>query len=230
MDDRPLGDDLLRVTLLLVPALLTACSTLGISTGNDGSFILNERLAEAYGNPEYTLGRGRAPLVMRTGRSVDNCQAYLDAGGYPNVAADVNSRITPAQYLVCDTLPVLADSRPLTEGDYRPEDYGEALRDRLDLRSFESSAQSRVTADAYTIDGLEGVRTALTKHGVVTDARDWILQLRVVAVGHVDGNSQPDWLVWMHDESNAGLYRAHRLLIVHDAEGDGLLRATPHRP
>lgn len=217
------------VTPLLLLPLLTACASLGISSGNDGSFILNERLAEAYGNAEHTMKRGRAPLVMDGGRSVDNCLAYLEAGGYPEVAADVNSRITPAQYLVCDTLPVLAETRPLKEGDYRPEDYGEALLHRLDLRSFESSAEGRIKPDAFTIDRLENVRTALTAHGVVTDARDWILQLRVVAVGHVDGNGQPDWLVWMHDESNAGLYRAHRLLLVPDVTAEGLLQAVPYQ-
>ncbi|MBA1147506.1 hypothetical protein H0Z60_10625 [Ectothiorhodospiraceae bacterium WFHF3C12] len=220
---------MLRTTLLLLPLLLTACSTLGLS-GNRDSFILNERLADAYEAGEYTMRRGRAPLVMSSGRSVDNCVAYLEAGGHPEVAGDVNSRITPAQYLVCDTMAALKDARPLEKDDYRPDDYGEALKSRLDLGSFQSSVSRTLEGAGPTLDEIEGLRVAVTEHGVVADARDWVLELRTVAVGHLDDNNRPDWLVWLHDESNAGMYRAHRLLIVPDVGAEGLLRAVRYQP
>lgn len=216
-------------TLLTLLVLLSGCAALGLS-GDEDSFILNERVAKAYANPEYTMKIGRAPLVMRTGRSVDTCAGYLAAGGFDAVAADVNSRITPRQYLVCDTLAALKDARPLADGDYRPEDYGEALAGRLDLLSFRSSLSKLAAPASPTLMAVEGPAIHLAEKGFMVDARDWVLSLEVVAVAHLDDNRQPDWLLWLVDESNAGMYRSYQLLEIRDVSPDGPLSAAKRTP
>jgi hypothetical protein len=193
-----------------------SCGSVAERSGQSELVILNPELLRAYEDYRGTMSVARPELGLADGAVVNTCEAYLQArqrGAAP--AEAVNNRIVAADYVICDTLALLGPGRPVAASPDRV-DYGRALYEGLDLRSFQSSLGPAVDDQAYLLADLPPglLDPKVDDRGVASDTDDWFFGLEVVATTDLDGDRIRDWIIWLSDRAKDGTYADFAVLTV----------------
>ena len=210
--------------LLFASVLVSACTSIGSAAPAQ---ILSHRVTVAWHQIGTTMRSPRLPLRFESGEVVRDCKDYLEQRKHAEVAEGVNNRIAMQDYLICDTMAVLAADGGVVE---RPsnDDFGEQLRDRLDLSSFPSSLH-QLALDYPVLADLKAMTVHADGPAVVAESADWFFKLEVVALADVNHDGHPDWIVWLTDEARGGNYRDYAVLVIPDGDQTGRLHAMPVR-
>lgn len=202
---------------------LAACAT----TNHDPAVtVLNPALGSSMAGYAAAMAAPRAPMSYASGATVASCREYLAVPDRRDIAPLPDNSVASLDYVTCDSLAVLRDALPVAYGAL-PGDIGEALANRLDLRSFRSSRHQQTTDQAYTLQAIASAPLKIRRHTAELDTPDWYFKLEVVAVADIDHSGQPDWLIWVVDQSRKGTYLAVQPLLVRDPGMDAELVATP---
>lgn len=203
---------------------LAACAS--TTTPSNDVMILNPELHAASADYAASMAVPRSPMTMASGATVSNCGEYLALGDGVDIEPSPNNRIPALEYVTCDSLSVLRGALPVAAADISDR-MGEALANRLDMRSFRSSMHQRTTEEAFTLQALTDHPLKIGAHAAELDSSSWYFKLEVVAVADIDASGKPDWLIWVVDQSLEGTYLALEPLIIHDPVANGLLKASP---
>lgn len=164
---------------------------------------------------ESALLEERSSLRL-AGGAARNCEQYSNGGRAHEGGAN---QLVRSEYLICDVLLQLGPKRrvsPLPDGE-----FGRALAERLDLRSFPSSLGPRVNERSHTVATLFATGVEVYAHRASAETSDWSFQLELVALADVDGTGERDWIVWVIDEALAGTYRGYSTLVLRDPPQNG---------
>lgn len=196
-----------------------------VPTGIAQVVVTHPDLAVALQDLKTSLFRPRTPLAFDNGASANNCAEYSSLVLTSAPQESVNNASIQSEYLVCDAVGYIA-SEPFTVDPTLPRTRmarrGQALFERLDLRSFPSSMHNRTDDRTHTLKTLlTSGEVTLTGDTVEVDTSDQFFALQVVAEVRrpaVKGAAKPRpiaWIVWVTDERKAGNYRSYSTLIVH---------------
>lgn len=198
-------------------ALIAGCSLANQAPESDRIFSAD--LLEAFHNYEQTLDRKRPQLTFSSGITVETCREYLRQDNSDALAEGVDNRLVSGDYLVCDAVAALKESREAGGIQYSPESYGKQLMTRLDLRGFRSSLGPRVTDEHYTLAEIEPEAAYHSRYEAGVDLKAWHFTIQIVASTDLNGNGRTDWLLRLVDEAKSGNYRGYELLVAYDVEG-----------
>lgn len=216
----------MRTVALPLALVLSLGACASTPDAGDRMLILDSGLQAGYSDYAASMSAPRTPMTTTTGATVASCNEYLAAGNRIDLDAPPHNAAASLEYVVCDSLAALRDANPVTDptaGDA----IGQALAERLDLRSFRSSMHQRTTDEAFTLQALVDQPLKVGAHAVELDSPDWYFKVEAVAIADIDSSGQPDWLVWVVDQSREGTYLTLQPLVVQDPGQDGLLTATP---
>jgi hypothetical protein len=197
--------------------LLTACA----STSSSGPLLVAANILPRVAHREQEWTQQRTTLALSAGRASD-CASYTRLRLSGIVEDGANQRIK-SEYLICDVLGRLEaapDLKTLRKGN-----YGTALANRLDLRSFPSSLGPMVDEERHTLSHVLEGQVRIEDQSAVVQTPDLSFSLTIVLVGDLDHNGSSDWIVWLSDEVPAGTYRGYETLLIKDVTAEGPLRA-----
>ncbi|MDH2432115.1 hypothetical protein QCD60_06040 [Pokkaliibacter sp. MBI-7] len=155
---------------------------------------------------------------------MSNCEQYLQAKRTSTLAEDVNNIRQSANYLTCDTLALLQHAK--VSLPVAGQDYGKALAEQLDLRSFPSSLAQLPDDDRYTLSRLDSAALQLSNTAVRYGTAELNFSLQLMALADVDGDGIDDWVVWMSDEAKEGNYADYEVLLIHDPQPGKVMTAA----
>lgn len=201
--------------LFLCCYLLVGCSSVN---SINSQFILNDTLVSSYENINHSVNLKRSNLLFNNGVEVDNCNAYFLSSSMSEIEESIHNQLVKSEYLICDALNILSNSSRLNNQQYKTLNLGEELLYKLDLRSFPSSLHMASSDSSYTLKSIFPNQTTFNNNVAVLETEDWLFTVEVVAVVSVNGNSSPDWIVWIVDESKSGNYRGYSTFIIYDPE------------
>jgi hypothetical protein len=211
--------------LLLIAAACNSSEPTGSATAVD---VFAPALRAATAAREQTLRSARTGLRFDDGTQVTNCETYLAAKGTGAAPSEeVANQLVVSEYLVCDALNAL--SRASAPKSKAATDRGRQLAERLDLRTFASSLGPRLDDAAHTVATL-GDPVSIEDNEVIKEDESWAFRLEVIAESDFNGDTKPDWLVWLSDEARDGSYRGYQTLLVSDVTKEGGLAAVPYVP
>lgn len=207
---------------------LSACASVGDPGPGPGAgvMILNPELRSASTDYAMTMAAPRTPMTMTSGASVSSCGEYLALPDHVDMAPVPDNEIASLEYVVCDSLSVLQDALPVAATAVT-DDMGASLARRLDLRTFRSSMHQLTTDEAFTLQALADHPLRIGAHTAELDSPGWYFKQEVVAVADIDASGQPDWLVWIVDQSLGGTYLTVAPLVIYDPDANGRLEASP---
>lgn len=214
------ADPIRRLCFLMSVLACVACAPLA---ARGAMAIFNDGVREAYAHYDQTMTAPRPPLRFASGQVVRDCRDYLDRRRASDIDEAVNNRIVAQEYLVCDSVALLRDAEPLGASQYRPESYGQALLQRLDLRGFPSSLRPMIDDSHFTPAALAGGDVRVELHAVTVETADWSYRFEVVA--DIDAGGGHDWLLWFTDVAKNGNYRGYQALVVRNPAATGPLKA-----
>lgn len=207
--------------LLLIGALVAACTA--PASERVTAEILNPVVASAWRNAGATKRQARSALRFASGFVAHDCEDYLAQRKHSVVDEGVNNRAALQEYLVCDTLELLAAADQVVDQP-SSNNLGEQLRTRLDLTSFPSSLH-QLAQEHPRLAELEAMAVRADARAVIAESDDWRFQLEVVAVTDINRNGHPDWIVWLTDTALDGNYRDYAVLVIPDVTEGGRLQA-----
>ncbi|MFP8967682.1 hypothetical protein ACKC9G_13950 [Pokkaliibacter sp. CJK22405] len=181
-------------------------------------------LGEALADPATALIVPRPSIHFVSGAVVFNCEQYLQAKRTSTLAEDVNNIRQSANYLTCDTLALLQQAKASLP--VAGQDYGKALAESLDLRSFPSSLAPMLDDDRYTLSRMDNPAVQLSNEVVSYSSEELNFSLQLMALADADGDGVDDWIVWMSDEAKEGNYADYEVLLIHDPQPGKLMTAT----
>lgn len=200
--------------------LLSACQT-----PYEGA-VYNSVVMQAMQQRGETLKRQRATLQFESDASARTCDEYLRLIATGRVKEGVANELVKSEYLVCDVV-ALAGAQKL--GRRHPGDrLGQALAERVDLRSFPSSLHQMLDEKKFSLKLLDAQAVTTDATSASYDTQDWHYRLELVAALDANGNGKPDWVVWLTDEAREGNYRHYQTLVIYDVPETGRLRAVPY--
>lgn len=210
--------------LLFGISFLCACS---ISDSQHFSYILDDGLKEVVLNSDSERSKTRAALKFSNQKVAMDCQSYYQYSKSEVFIESVNNQLAKSEYLDCDALDIISNAEAYS-GDIDSISIGEALKTKLDLRTF-SNSMSRAADDSnFTLKKIFPDESQVNGAGVTLDLEDWVLTLKTVVVADVNKNGMQDWVVQMADESKEGNYRHYATFIVFDPEKNNFLSATKY--
>lgn len=212
-----------HIMILGTAALVCGCIT---NNAREDIGILNASVAAAFANFDEAMTVRRTPIRFENDTVASTCETYLAAQREAALEETVHNQIVSQEYLICDTLEVLADTvEPRVKRPSAPS-YGEELLNRLDLTSFPSSLGPAAEQCPLLADWASPARARVDETSVVLEQDDWYFELEVVAKGDVDQDGHEDWLVWLTDEALNGTYRDYALLVIYRVSGEDRLEAN----
>jgi hypothetical protein len=177
--------------------------------------ILDKDLLQAYEDLDKSNTINRSPLLFQSSFSADDCESYTKMRSSSEIVETVNNQLVKSEYLVCDALRILSESKMIS-GAVNSELKGQQLLNKLDLRSFPNSLHRLANDSSFTLSSLFASSSVADKISVKYETADWILTIKVVAVVLLNSNADEDWVVQLADESKAGNYRNYQTLIIYD--------------
>ncbi|MEX0730159.1 MAG: hypothetical protein WED00_04285 [Aquisalimonadaceae bacterium] len=188
--------------------------------------ILKPSVADAFEALGQTMSAHRSTLRFDNGKIVNDCETYLEQRTRAEVDEGVNNRMVSQEYLICDTVSLLATAGTDWAEHEGSERFGELLRSGLDLRSFPSSLH-QLAGEHPTLADMEHLaQVRVDGPAVVFELEEWYFKLDIVALADVNQDGNLDWLVWLIDESNNRMYSDYRVLIIENVAEHGRLRAS----
>lgn len=182
----------------------------------DTPYIHNQQLSSSYKSFDNSFKKTRSKLSFSSGQTATNCETYFDLYSKHNIDENIHNQLVKSEYLLCDALKILSYSSGVSRKGVSVSHMGEELLSKLDLRSFPSSLRRAGSEESHTLKALYPQHTSFTDTVAKLDAEDWTFTLEVVAVASINGNSIPDWIIWVLDESKSGNYRGYSTLIIYD--------------
>lgn len=175
---------------------------------------------------EETLRKNRTALQFESGASARTCSEYLHLVASDPLKEGVANQLAKSEYLICDVLALTGKQKP---GSRQPDDrFGQALAERVDLRSFPSSLHQMLDEKNFSLKLLDARAATTAATSASYDTRDWHYRLELIATLDANGNGKPDWVVWLTDEARDGNYRHYQTLVIYDVPETGWLRAVPY--
>jgi hypothetical protein len=210
----------LRLLLLVGIACLPACK----ATSGRPPILVDPTILPEVSARASTWNQPRTTITFAGGEA-SNCAGY-DRLKNTGIVEEVSNQLVKSEYLICDVLGKMAKSVAV-EPMALDEHFGEALAQRLDLRSFPSSLGQRLDDEHNTLSDLFDARQLkIEPRGVEVSSNGWSYGLKVVLVGDIDQNGSTDWLIWFSDEASGGNYRDYATLMVDHVTNAGPLRAN----
>lgn len=213
-----------RTFFLFGICLLCSC---GVSNSQRLSYILDDGLKEVVLNADKARSKTRTVLAFSNHKKADDCISYYQYSKEEVLVETVNNQIVKNEYLICDALDILS-SAEIYSGDIDSTSIGEALLERLDLRTFSHSMHRAADNSNFTFEKIFPDESRVNGAGVTLDMEDWSLTLHAVAVADVNKNGMQDWVVQMADESKGGNYRHYATFIIFDPEKNTFLSAMKY--
>lgn len=193
---------------------LVICLSVSIPVAQAKPRIFNGYLFDAYLHPEDTFAAQRIVLSFDNEKTAANCLEYWENKKTSRVADTVNNVIQFQEYLVCDSVPLLMRTGESAVRDRTLHTYGAALLHRLDLRSFPSSLKQRIEDEQIVLNRLAPDATRAEGNYVILEDENWLFEIEIVAEADMDGDGEPDWLLWLTDSAKQGNYRSYQVLLV----------------
>lgn len=213
-------------TLFFIFALsvsLAACQSQHEKTVIGAAY--NSELTKALQQHQKVFNKKRAVLTFDSGASAQSCDEYIHLMATTALKEDINNQLAKSEYLLCDVLALTGDNK-LSEEEHDVS-FGQALADRLDLRSFPSSLSQMLDEQKNSLSQLDATALKVDATAVTYETEDWRYRLELVATLDVNNNDTPDWLLWLADEAKTGNYRQYQTLIIYDTSETGPMSATP---
>lgn len=172
------------------------------------------------------LNKKRATLTFESGATAQNCGEYLRLTTTSMLKEDVSNQLGKSEYLACDVAAIIGDTKHTVVG--KDARFGQALANRLDLRSFPSSLFQMLDEKKYSLSTLGAKAVKVESASVTYETGDWRYRLELVATLDMNRNGKLDWVLWLADEAKSGNYRQYQTLIVQDVSDTGSLHAVPY--
>lgn len=201
------------ISILFLAAILSACDSK--QKNKSEVVIYNSDVAAAVGQYKATHSLKRTEIIFENGTKANNCESYITASKASRIGEGVNNQLVKSEYLVCDVLLLVGDTKYTTSKSNT--DLGNLLSQRLDLRSFPSSRFQMLNETKYTLDKLTGNLLVGTNSASV-ESDDWHYALELVVVTDVNKNGKADWIIWLIDEAKEGSYRGYQTLVAYDVD------------
>jgi len=214
-----------QILLFVLVGFISACS---LAKSQNKHLIINKKLDVSYDNFGDSFNKLRTPLIFGSDHIATNCKTYFKLAFSYSVNESVNNMIVRNEYLTCDAIKILSESKRVETKNTNVSKLGEALLKKLDLRTFASSLSRLSNEKLYTLTSLFPKHISSRASTALFETKDWILTLEVVAIAKINNNSTPDWIVWMFDESKSGNYHGYSTLIIYDPGIQKNYSATPY--
>lgn len=189
--------------------------------------IMDSGLREAYQKADELLIQHRTVLTFNNGMSANNCRDYLKLSVNHDVQETVNNQIIKSEYLVCDAVNILAGAKSFTDNSV--VQMGDVLLHRLDIRSFPNSFSRMADDNAFTLYKMFPNQLSANTDSVSYESDEWFFSLHIVAIADLNSNVNPDWIVYLSDESKTGNYRNYATLIVYDTQSNEPLKGVLYK-
>lgn len=199
-------------SIMLSTMSLVSCSA---SPSGPTINVLDPELLAAYASYSSTWQQRRTTLEFDNGQSANDCAAYVELAVTHNTKETVFNQQVHGEYVICDALKLLGPNAKVEGGSAIPA-LGARLADGLDLRSFESSFNQRSDAERHTLSSLDPSHLKVEGATVEMETESWYFRVEVVALGDLNGNAVPDWIVSVVDEAKFGTYRGYSTVLVFD--------------
>jgi hypothetical protein len=212
--------------LFLFLCILVGCSNNRII--GDSIYILDGELSRSYQDIDNSLSIKRSKLSFSEGKEAYNCKSYFSL--FPQYALEesVYNQQVKSEYLICDALKILSGSTGESSDEVKSLALGENLLSKLDLRTFPSSLNQAASDSSHTLKSLYPNQTSFSGNVAEFQTEDWVLALEVVVVARINDNLEPDWVVWVTDESKSGNYRGYSTIIIYDPDDKVTFKATTY--
>ena len=194
----------------------------------DSIYILDDKLSVSYMDIDDSLKHKRSKLLFSGDQEAFNCNTYFELASKYSIEESIHNQQVKSEYLICDTLKILSNASGFSTEKVKTTDLGNELLSKLDLRSFPSSLSRAGSEISYTLKALHPNQTSYVDNVAELETEDWAFTVEVVALAKINGNSYPDWIVWVFDESKSGNYRGYSTLILYDPEESEVFRVTKH--
>lgn len=192
----------------------------------DAPAILNKALLQSYENLDESLKKERKPLYFNGDHISSNCQTYFDMAAKYEIDETIHNQMIKSEYLTCDALKILSSSSGVPAKEISVFNMGEEIISKLDIRSFPSSLFQVADENSNTLKALFPENVSATNNMAELDTDELSFTLEVVAAAKINNNPQPDWIIWLMDESKSGTYRSYQTLIIFDPENQDRLKAV----
>ena len=209
--------------LLAMSYFLAACQ--GQNEAVAVGSVYNDEAANAL-QPQRVKNKKLATLAFDSGATAQTCDEYTRLIAIATLKEDVNNQLAKGEYLLCEVLAIVGDKK-LRPGR-QDVMYGQALANRLDLRSFPSSLFQMLDEKKYSLSHLDEKALKVQSTVVTYETADWYYRLELVATLDVNNNGKADWVLWLADEAKSGNYRQYQTLIVYDVSDKGRMTAVPY--
>lgn len=207
------------------------CAFIGCSNEpktQDLTSILNDELLISYQDIDNVLLTKRSTLLFSEGQEVDDCAAYNSLSSQYKIEESVYNQQVKSEYLICDALNILSRSPLSPSKKFKSFPLGEKILTKLDLRTFPSSLNRLASESSNTLKSLYSNQVSFNDNTVELQTEDWSFSLQVVAIARLNDNLNPDWIIWVADESKSGNYRGYSTIIIYDPGEQLTYKATKY--
>ncbi len=202
---------------VIIFCLLFGCSVQTIEQ-NKAGLVFDESIFDQYQMYDKSIISNRLELLFESGKIVQNCAEYFPESESGKISEDINNKIASQEYLICDTLRLLKNSRlNLAKGN--AGDIGNSLYEKLDLRTLRSSLSPVLEEDKFHLKGLTDMEFKVGPDSVELIDSEWELGFKVIAFADFDNDGDGEILVWMYDRSLNNTYVDYQVLVIKKKNG-----------
>lgn len=207
---------------------LCLCILAGCSNANvqNSPYLLNDQLSLSYQKTDDSLKYKRTKLLFSGNYEANDCNSYYDLASKYNLEESIHNQLVKSEYLICDALKILSESKGISDEKALRLDLGRELLSKLDIRSFPSSLSRAGSELSYTLKSLYPSQVSYIDNVAVFETQYWTFTMEVVALVRINDNSKTDWIVWVFDESKSGNYRGYSTIILYDPDEKEVFRAA----
>lgn len=211
--------------LLLVFFFGISCNTTFTQTK---SVIYDADLAKAYQNFDQSAAKNRREIKFESGATAASCNDYWKEKEKSTVKEDVANQLFQADYVECDALKILGESKTTAEiaTDQKASNYANEIYNRLDLKSFPSSLAPMLDQNKTFASNESKLRSKIENAAVVSDTADWNFAVQIVAETDANRDGKKDLIVYVVDESKEGNLKNYSTLLIYGVDAKGDLKAV----
>lgn len=210
--------------LFAIVTLLTACNIKNNAT--NGATVYSADVLASLAQYTASYNKIRTAVEFESGGKAETCDAYARLAKQFTLKEDIAVQLAKSEYLICDVLAIIGNKK-VSAGN-KAADLGKVLATRLDLRSYPSSLFQMLDNNKYTLVQLDPNAVKASSTTASYETAEWHYRLELVATFDLDNNGNPDWILWLSDESKSGNYRNYQTLIAHDVKDSGTISAVPY--
>lgn len=205
--------------IILLFCLLAGCLS-NPSQNDEVGFVFDEEVLNQYQAYDKSVAANKLPLLFESGKTVHNCAEYFTEVQSAKVSEGVNNKLVFQEYLICDTLQLLRESKiGFTIGNAINKDLGKLIYQKLDMRTLRSSFAPMLEDNKFLLKDLIGMVFKVKPYLVELDDPEWDFGLHVMAYADFDNDGENEILAWMYDKSKNSTYVDYQVVVIEHKNG-----------